>query len=542
MRSRAFRRTRVVGAHSVMEKKRSIDLSTGKVLSDSFFFSAARVATLIIKPIKGFILPGFLGPRLYGILNIPVPYILNGSMLSNLGYNTSVLKLMPGYLNEGRPDLSRMIYRSTAFCTLVLSSFWCAVLLVFSPWISTHVAHEPDAVNPLRIYALVIPFLAVNLFFAAAYLAVQRGKLGAAISFMYGVLNTLLPIAAVVWRRNVETVIWSVLASEAASAVCYAALFHRRVLSGFGTAVGPLWRGIKETTSFGWPFFLGGLGWNLINSVDRLLIKFYLPAAQLGYYSMATQVHMALGVITSTLGFALVPALTAARDTSERTTFQKLIHNSSRLGFIILVPISIGAIAFSRDLFSLVLPKFVPSVLIVQILVSIGFIDLFERIGWAALVAHGRGGATATTYILAAVWNIALNRILIPPFGIVGAAIAALSTFIFLAVVFLIQMRRVSGAFVSGRSYLQPIALSLIYPVLAYLLSGIGTLPRFLVGVIGGSVLYLLGVLLTGLVRPNDFEKIREMLAPRAAAPHVRLALGVAAVLERVQRVFGRSR
>lgn len=524
-----------------MEKKSSIDLSTTKVLSDSFFFSAARIATLVIKPIKGFILPGFLGPRLYGILNIPVPYVLNGSMLSNLGYNTSALKLMPGYLNEGRSDLTRMIYRSTAFCTLMLSSFWCAILLVFSSWIASHVAHEPDAVNPLRIYAFVIPFLAVNLFFAAVYMAVQRGKLGAAISFMYGVLNTVLPIAAVVWRRNVDVVIWSMLASEAASAVCYALLFHRRVLKGFGEAVGPLWRGIKETTVFGWPFFLGGLGWNLINSVDRLMIKFYLPAEQLGFYSMATQVHVALGVVTSTLGFALVPALTGARDSGERGVFQKLVHNSSRLGFIILVPISVGAIAFSRDLFSLVLPRFVPSVLIVQILVSIGFLDLFGRIGWAALVAHGRGGATATTYLLGALWNIAWNRVLIPPYGIAGAAVAAVSTFVFLAVVFLIQMKRTSGAVVSGRSYLHPIALSLVYPVLAFLMSGIGTLPRFIVGACAGTILYALGALMTGLVRQDDFEKIRGMLARRAAVPHVRFALGVVGILERVSRLLGRG-
>jgi O-antigen/teichoic acid export membrane protein len=523
-----------------MEQKSRIDLSTTKVLSDSFFFSAARIAALVIKPIKGFILPAFLGPRLYGILNIPVPYVLNGSMLSNLGFNTSVLRLMPGYLHQGRPDLTRMIYRSTAFATVVLSSLWCALLLIFSPWVARTLAHEPDAITPIRLYAFVIPFLAVNLFFAAVYMAVQRGKLGAAISFMYGILNTALPIAAVAWRRDVDFVIWSILASEAVSAICYAALFHARVLKRFGEVVGPLWRGIKETTVFGFPFFLGGLGWTLINSVDRLMIKYYLPAEKLGYYAMATQVHTALGVVTSTLGFALVPALTAARDSGDRTSFQKLIHNSSRLGFIILVPISIGAIALSRDLFSLVLPRFVPSVLIVQILVSIGFIDLFGRIGWAALVAHGRGRATAATYLLGALWNIAANRLLIPPYGIAGAAVAAVSTFVFLAAVFMIQMKRVSGAGIGARTYLHPVVLSLVYVILAVLLARTGALPRLLIAGFGGTILYVLGVLATGLVRQEDFEKIREMLTHRAAVPHVKFALSVVRLLERINGLLGR--
>ena len=525
-----------------MDEKARIDLSTSKVLSDSFFFSAARIAALVIKPIKGFILPAFLGPRLYGILNVPVPYVLNGSMLSNLGFNTSVLKLMPGYLNQGRPDLARMIYRSTAFATVILSSFWCGLLLVFSPWISTHLAHEPDAVEPLRIYAFVIPFLAVNLFFAAVYMAVQRGKLGAAISFAYGILNTLLPIAAVVWRRDVDVVIWSMLAAEAVTAILYAVTFHARVLRKFGEAVGPLWRGVKETTVFGLPFFLGGLGWTLLNSVDRLMIKYYQSAEQLGYYAMATQVHTALAVVTSTLGFALVPALTAARDSGRQDVFQKLVHNSARLGFIILVPICVGAIALSDDLFSLVLPRFVPSVAIVQILVSIGFIDLFGRIGWAALVAHGRGRETAFVYLFGALWNVAANRLLIPPFGIAGAAVAALSTYTLLAVVFMIQMKRISGARVDVRSYVHPIALSLVYIVLAVLLARTGALTRFLVAAAGGTAFYALGALATGLVRQEDFERIRGMLERRAGSPHVRLALSLVGALESLAKLLRRQR
>ena len=525
-----------------MEKKSRVDLSTTKVLSDSFFFSAARIATLVIKPIKGFILPGILGPRLYGILNIPVPYVLNGSMLSNLGFNTSVLKLMPGHLNQGRPDLARMIYRSTAFCTLVLSSLWCALLLVLSPWIADHVAHEPDAASPLRIYAFVIPFLAVNLFFATAYLAVQRGKLGAAISFMYGILNTLLPIAAVLWRRNVDVVIGSILAAEAVSALCYAFVFHTKILGKFGEVAGPLWRGIKETAVFGFPFFLAGLGWNLMNSADKLLIKYYLPAEQLGYYAMASQVHTAFEVITSTLGFALVPALTAARDSGDRIVFQKLIHNSSRLGFMMLVPICVGVIALSPDVFSVILPRFGPSVLIVQILISIGFVDLFCRIGWATLVAHGRGGATAAAYLAAALWNIAWNRALIPPYGIVGAAVTALSSFVFLAVVFMVQMKRVSGAVVGARSFLHPIALSLVYVVLARLLSGTSPIARLVIVAVAGTALYVLGALLTGLVRQEDFDKVRTMLVRRAGAPHVRIALAVVGLLERTLSFLGKGK
>jgi len=525
-----------------MGKKIPVDLSIIRVLSDSFFFSMSRVAVLVLKPFKGIILGNLLGPRLYGILNIPAPYLLIANMLSNIGFSTSVLKLMPGYLHEGRPDLARMIYRSSAFLTVVLSSLWAVLLLVFSPWIADTFAHEPDAVNPMRLYALIIPFLAVNTFFASVYMAVQRGKLGAVLSFIYGVLNTVLPIAAILWQRNVTLIVGGMLAAEVIGAGLFTFYFHERVLSGLGRAIGPLWRGIKETTRFGYLFFIAGVGWNLISSVDRLMIKYYLSADQLGFYSMAAQVITVLSVVAATLGLALVPSLTAARNTGDRATFQKLVHNSARLGFITLVPIVVSIYALSRDIFSLLLPRYGPSAVILEILIFIGFIDLFCRISWASLVAYERGGLSAIAYISAALWNIVFNRLLIPHYGIAGAALSVLSTFVVLSAILLVMMKRVSGASINLMSAAHPLFLSLIYVLLGRFLQDLGSAARLVIVFVAGSGLYAAAALATGLIRKDDLEKVRGMLTPRASVAHVRLALALITILDRVNRSIGRNK
>ncbi len=517
---------------------RRIDLSTAKVLSDSFFYSASRIAILVLKPIKGILLGRLLGPALYGILNIPNPYLLIGGMLSNVGFNTSVLKLMPAYLQDGRPDLTRMIYRSTAFCTLALSVLWAAAMLVFSPWIAEHVAHESAAVNPLRLSALIIPFLAVNTFFASVYFSVQRGKLGASIAFVHGLLNIALPVGAVLWQRNVTLIVGALLASEIAGAALYARVFHRRVLPSFGEAVGPLWRGIKETTRFGFLFFIAGLGWNLINSIDRIMIKFYLPAEQLGYYSMGAQIVTILDIVASTIGFALVPTLTAAKDDPDRNIFGNLVRNASRFGFMVLMPATFVIFVLVKDFFGILVPRFGPSTSIVQIVAAITFIDLFCRIGWAALVAHGRGGLSAAAYLGAAAFNIALNAILIPRYGINGAAAAALATFVALAATLLVMMGRVAGSRIELRAWIHPLLLSLVYVALGWLSAGWHAALRIPLVLAGGTALYAVAALATGFVRKSDFDNIRGMLAPRAGVPHVRLALAALGAAERTYGVF----
>lgn len=516
--------------------KGPVDLSTGKVISDSFFYSVSRVAILLLKPIKGILLGNLLGPRLYGILNIPNPYVLIGGMLSNVGFNTSVLKLMPGYLQDGRPDLTRMIYRSSAFLTLVLSAFWAALLVIFAPWLAENLAHESAAVDPIRVYAVAIPFLALNTFFGAVYLAVQRGKLGAAITFVYGLLNTLLPVAVVLWRRDVTLIVGSLLVAEVVTAALYFFFFHRDVLPRFGTVVGPLWRGARETLAFGMLFFVAGLGWNLINSIDRLMIKFYLPSDQLGYYSMGAQVVTILNVVAATLGFALVPSLTAARDSGAPDIFRKLVRNAARFGFIVLMPVTLVVFVLARDFFAILVPRFGPSTVIVRIVAAITFIDLFCRIGWAALVAHGRGGFTAIAYVGAAAFNAALNAVLIPRYGIAGAAVAVLLTFVVLAAIILAMMRRVSGAGIAPSTWLHPLGASLVYALLGWLAGSWNPYLRVAFVAVAGTGLYLFLVLTTGLVGADDFVRLREMLAHRAGVPHVRLAL---AALGGAERTFG---
>ncbi|HER44492.1 MAG TPA: hypothetical protein ENO08_08540, partial [Candidatus Eisenbacteria bacterium] len=177
-----------------MERKGPVDLSTTKVIFDTFFVSATKVFFLVLKPLRGVILGRLLGPAVYGIMNIPVPYVQISLILSNIGFTAAVAKLMPEHLQAGRRDLSRMIFRASVFLTVALALLWTALLIVFAPRIVRDIAHRPDALGPMVVYSLIIPFMAVNTIYASILLAVQRGKLRAKITAIHGVLNVALPI------------------------------------------------------------------------------------------------------------------------------------------------------------------------------------------------------------------------------------------------------------------------------------------------------------------------------------------------------------
>jgi len=296
--------------------------------------------------------------RAAGAFWMPVPA---GATVTNIGFNDAITRLMPKYLQDGQPDRARMIYRATAFLTGSLSIMWYLLLLIFSRAIVDNVAHQPDALGTFRMYTLMIPFLTLNNFFAVAFLVLQRGKLRAKITIFYGALNILIPIAAVLWQRNVTLVAGGFVAAEVIGAAVFAMSFRNSVAPSLGRQIGPLLQGIKEVFTLGITFFFAQLGWNLIHSVDRIMVKVYLPAAQLGFYSMSALFVTTLGMISSTLGVALVPSLSAAQTAGDTETFKKQVRNTSRAGFLALVPIIICTYVLAPDLIKLLVPQFEPN-------------------------------------------------------------------------------------------------------------------------------------------------------------------------------------
>ena len=59
----------------------------------------------------------------------------------------------------------------------------------------------------------------------------------------FHLLNVLLPIAAVLWKRNITLVAGAFVAAEAAGTVLFAVAFRRHVLPKLGPRIGPLLRG-----------------------------------------------------------------------------------------------------------------------------------------------------------------------------------------------------------------------------------------------------------------------------------------------------------
>ncbi|HEX7244758.1 MAG TPA: oligosaccharide flippase family protein [Solirubrobacterales bacterium] len=202
---------------------------------------------------------------------------------------------------------------------------------------------------------------------------------------------------------------------------------------------------LRRLFRFGLPTMPAELSLYALNFVDRIIIvrSFGTPEAGLaaaGLYSLAVKFAQGINVIARGFQLAWPPLAYSIRDDGEARRF-----------YATVVTWFVAAMAF------VVAGMWLLSRWIVRALAAPRFFDAFEPIGLLAagaalyalymvlVVILGRTGRTEFNFPAtgaALIANVALNLLLVPPFGIVGAAVAlVLSYVVVLALMYVFTQR-----------------------------------------------------------------------------------------------------
>jgi len=185
---------------------------------------------------------------------------------------------------------------------------------------------------------------------------------------------------------------------------------------------------LRRLLRFGLPTMPAELSLYALNFVDRIIIVRSLGLAEAGLYSLAVKFAQGVNVLVRGFQLAWPPLAYSIRDDGE-----------ARRVYAAVVTWFVAAMAF------VVAGMWLLSRWIVRALAAPEFFDAYEPIGLLAagaalyalymvlLVILGRTGRTefnfpATAAALAA--NVALNLVLVPPFGIVGAGVALVCSYL----------------------------------------------------------------------------------------------------------------
>jgi O-antigen/teichoic acid export membrane protein len=408
-------------------------------------FAVYGVGTVLNRVIGFLLIPvytHYLTTTDYGTLElIELTTYITGMFLA-AGISYSLLRF---YYDAESDAQRRLVVSSAHMATLAVSIIVGGWLVLFAPGVSSLIFESQNYATLFRLSFMTL-ILSVASEVPMGYIrAQQKSMLFTAISISKLALALTLNIVFLVqFGWGIRGIILSALITQlAATAVVSTYTFWQ---TGFGLSRAR----IKEMMLYGLPMIPGAVSLYVLNFADRYLLPRFSSLSQLGIYSLGYKFGMVIGpLVTEPFMSIWAPKMF---EIAKRPDAQKIYANMLTYFLLLVTFIGLGISVLIKDVLALMsAPEFHSAYKVVPIIV-------LSYIVWGASY-HVRIGillAKRTKHIayimgVGAVSNVLLNLLLIPRYGMWGAAWATLAAYVLVFVLtYIVSMRflRVSYQFI----------------------------------------------------------------------------------------------
>ena len=408
----------------------------------------ARLLISAIGVVSGVIVARWLGSAALGIISSLNVMALLAITIGNFGLPSSITFLVARDPASARSVLTRAIVFGLAIGSFV------ATLVVAAVWLRPSLMGEVP-VELAVIASIALPFQMVSYLCLAVHLGLEKIRtynlLDVAMQAM--TLIGAFTIAVVLGRGVREIVIFSAAANIAICAVI--------VMSSYGVVGGaddekkPLF---AEMLRYGSRFFVTLVAGIIILRGDLLIVNYFRPAREAGIYAVATQASIFLHLMPNVVSTILLPRTAGAQDSTGAKTCRVTRHS-----VVLLFLLCVVAAPCSFLLPLLYGPDFSDLPFLFLILLPGVFLLGLETIQVQHFSGLGLPQRIPTYWVITLVFTIVLDVILVPRFGMWGAAAASTAAYglIFILVAQYFQRetgRSFSEAFVLRRDELRGLA------------------------------------------------------------------------------------
>jgi len=472
------------------------------VLRNSFFGMAGQLMIKVLSVLFSILVVRRLGDVGYGKYSFILAYVGIFAVFSQMGMGPYTVR----EIAKGK-SRTRFLFWNTLALRLVLS----AITIVLTTGSAHLLGYSPAIVAGVFIASLGLLLQAVQRPFNGIMVGSERldyqAKVQVAKQLVFVLLGTILLLLG---GRYV-----GLLVASLGGVAVMTLLSARIVLRGYD--VGPVaiqprrWSGLLRASI---PFGVVGLATMMSYKIDTIFLSFYHGDAVVGWYAAPYNLIMMLMIISHSINQSLYPSLTR-RYAEDAGAVGRVFGRVLKYLLIISLPVAMGATILARPIvFALYGEAFEHSTVALQVLIwvlpAMFLTDLFGH----TAMAMGNERDVARVNAVSAGFNVTLNLLLIPSYGLVGAAITTVLTELVEIVQYCFLLRDEFEA-VSLRDVLvKPLAASLVMSALVWVARG----EHLLLTVGMGAAAYVGCVVLTGAVDRAETRFLGGLLLRRAAA------------------------
>jgi len=386
------------------------------IVKNVFWLSFGNIMSRVIRAGVIIYAARVLGAADYGVFSYALSLAAFFTVFGDIGLNAVLTREVAQHPEE------RLTYFATSFwMKLVLLAGIALVIIFVAPALS-----NIDAVRPLIPLIALLTFFDSFREFGNSFLrARERMEREAFVNITTNIVITGVGIGTLLFAVGVEPITIAYVVSTGVGALIGGFVLRDELRAIFTHVKVAL---MKPLIMASIPMALIGLLGAFMLNTDMVMLAWWRPAAELGFYAAAQKIILVLYILPGIVGAAVFPAVSRlVSSDADRAKAGRLAERAMATLYFLAVPLAAGGIVLAEPIISFVFgAEYLPAAGAFRILCATLLIVFPGTLLGNLVLAYNRQKEVVWFVAAGGIGNILFNALLIPPFGIVGCSIATI--------------------------------------------------------------------------------------------------------------------
>jgi O-antigen/teichoic acid export membrane protein len=392
-----------------------------------------------------------LGPELFGVVAL-VQTIAGFSGVFNLGIGSALTKYVSQLYWKGDIAQINDLFQ-TAWATCIIAGFAGMALLVgpVETIGKMFFRGSPEVSGEVIVFAIYVA--ALGLFFsilrdtiAAIPLAIQQFRIRNAIQFLIGVISSVGSVILLALGYSVRSVLLVNLLSNLVGVVAFV-IASKSLIAGL--KIWPRINGgaLKKLLQFSLPILLSTISAIIVGRLDRFILAYYLPLAAITFYTLPYSLSEKLSLGVANVTSVVFPFTSELHAMDAHGKVRELYLRSTKILSLMTLPITVVLFTLSAEILRFWLGDeyATQGSVSLELLSMAAFLNAIGAVPTVTALGVGRVWLCSAFAFAASVVDLLFSFLLIPNYGINGAALALLISIAVVQPFFVYSVNRTLG-------------------------------------------------------------------------------------------------
>ena len=407
--------------------KQFLDKKFSEILTGSIWALSARVISTFLGFVTSILIARYYGADILGIVAVVNSFLILACIFTVLGTPTSILRLIPEHLTKYSPSSAFKLYRKTQYIVICVSLLTGSLLFFGADLIAERLFSKPHLSYYFGISAIFVVFKSLMLLNNQAIRGLRLIKMFAFMQILPQGFNFLLLLAlAFLWPAN-DVPVYALLGSFAITGLLGWFIMELNFKKIMQTKDIIFTISTFSILSISLPMLMTQTMTFIIGQTGVIMLGMFRSEFDVGFYSIAVKLATLTSFILNAINSMAASKFSELFHSGKINELFYVAKKSTKLIFWTTLPILLGFVVLGKPILHIAFGnEFVVAYPALVILVIGQFIHSVT--GSTGLFMNMTGNQKVLRNIMfaAAIINVTTGYLLIPKFGILGAAIAAM--------------------------------------------------------------------------------------------------------------------